>query len=90
MGIEESRAPFEDIRFPDEDMENEFAKDRGEAVILFDERISYQDELTCLVQSRDFEGAFLLVKERERRDELWSSSRRWRRSLHKPQNSLKI
>ena len=68
MGIEEGRTPYKSIRFPAEDIEREFAKERGEEWCYLDERISYLDELTSLVFWRDFEGAYLLVKERERRE----------------------
>ena len=73
MGIEVGRMPFKSIRFPDEDLENEFAKENGRPIILFDERFAYQDVLSGLVLDKDYEGAFLLAKERERRDGLTGS-----------------
>ena len=67
MGTKEGRTPFEDIRFPDEDMEREFAKERGEVHNYLDDRESYQDELSSLIFWEDYEGASLLVKEWYRR-----------------------
>ena len=77
MKFIDGRLAFEWIRFPDEDIKRELAQWRGENIAYFDDRIPYQDELSVLVLEEDFEGALLLVKERERRDEIaygkWNS-----------------